>query len=451
MSDLPAVLDQLIVSLAAFSGLVMESMTRSLGWRFLDLGRRLERAQQTTCLIASMLEHQQDVPGQLLEALLEAADSSMTYRSRYLADLQVAAVLDLLLTDETNPRSVAYQLVAVAEHVDNLPRDRSQPQLGEEQRLAMTLLHNVRMTDVTALAEQYSLGHWEPLGRILEDIEERLPRLSDAIYHRYLIHAGPSRQLSDIRPEACAVRYKITHTTKYAYSEPAPVCHNEVRLTPREDARQRCEAHRLLIKPDPANLGGRVDYFGNRLNCFSILEAHRRLNVTAVTQLDVAAITAPDAAASPPWETVRDALRQDISAAGLANYQFVFDSPRVKSSSRTGRLRRRVLPAAAADRGSGARPDATDSRTIHLRSESDDGPHAAGGSVRLAPRRMPGFRPCADRLLAQAWDWPPAMSAVISAPRPPPGKPRLVGADASHAWVSVYCGEVGLGRLRSHE
>ena len=201
VSDLPAALDQLIVSLAAFSGLVMESMTRSLGWRFLDLGRRLERAQQTTCLIASMLEHQPDVSGQLLEALLEAADSSMTYHSRYLADLQVAPVLDLLLTDETNPRSVAYQLVAAAEHVEHLPRDRSQPRLGEEQRLAMTLLHNVRMTDVTALAETYSLGQWQPLGRILEEVEERLPRLSDAVYHRYLIHAGPSWQLSDIRPE----------------------------------------------------------------------------------------------------------------------------------------------------------------------------------------------------------------------------------------------------------
>ncbi len=125
VSDVPAVLDQLIIGLAALSGLVMESMTRSLGWRFLDLGRRMERAQQTTCLIASMLEHQQDVPGQLLEALLQAADSSMTYRSRYLADLQVAATLDLLLTDETNPRSVAYQLVAVAEHVESLPRDRA--------------------------------------------------------------------------------------------------------------------------------------------------------------------------------------------------------------------------------------------------------------------------------------------------------------------------------------
>ena len=201
IGDLPAELDRMIVSLAAFNGLVMESMTRSLAWRFLDLGRRLERAHQITGLIASLLEEQHDAGVQVLEALLEAADSSMTYRSRYLADLQVAAVLDLLLADETNPRSVAYQLAALVEHVEALPRDGAEPRLGEEQRLAATLHHDVRMADVTALAESYNLGNWEPLETLLEDIDGRLPRLSDAIYHRYLIHAGPSRQLSDFRPE----------------------------------------------------------------------------------------------------------------------------------------------------------------------------------------------------------------------------------------------------------
>ena len=70
----------------------------------------------------------------MLEALLEIADSSMTYRYRYLTTLQLAPVLDLLLTDETNPRSVAFQLVALAEHVENLPRDQAQPLLTAEQR-----------------------------------------------------------------------------------------------------------------------------------------------------------------------------------------------------------------------------------------------------------------------------------------------------------------------------
>lgn len=201
VSDLPAVLDRLIVNLASFSGLVMESMTRSLGWRFLDFGRRLERAQQIVSLVGSMLEQRQDLPGQLLEALLEAADSTMTYRSRYLAELQLAPVLDLLLTDNTNPRSVGHQLVALADHVAAFPRDNTLPQLAEEQRLAATLLHNVRMADVTALSEMYGLGQGEPLNRILGEIEEQLPRLFDAVYQRYLIHAGPSWQLSDFRPE----------------------------------------------------------------------------------------------------------------------------------------------------------------------------------------------------------------------------------------------------------
>jgi uncharacterized alpha-E superfamily protein len=200
MSDLPAVLDRLIVGLAAFSGLVMESMTRSLGWRFLDMGRRLERAQQVTGMVMSMLERHRSCPPQVLEALLASADSLMTYRSRYLSDMQVAAVLDLLVTDETNPRSLAFQLAALVEHVGLLPRDHSLPQLAEEQRLAMSLLHEIRMTDVTVLAEAYNLGQWEPLRQVLEEADQRLPRLSDALYHRYLIHSGPAWQLSDIRP-----------------------------------------------------------------------------------------------------------------------------------------------------------------------------------------------------------------------------------------------------------
>ncbi len=200
VSDLPSVLDRLIVGLAAFSGLVMESMTRSLGWRFLDMGRRLERAQQITGLITSMLERQRRCPAQVLEALLQSADSLMTYRSRYLADMQVAPLLDLLITDETNPRALAFQLAALVGHVESLPRDHSLPQLEQEQRLAMTLLHTIRMTDVAALAEAYHLGQWDPLGQVLKQADELLPRLSEAIYHRYLIHAGPAWQLSDIRP-----------------------------------------------------------------------------------------------------------------------------------------------------------------------------------------------------------------------------------------------------------
>ena len=127
LSDVLDLLEELVISLAAFGGLAMESMTRGPGWRFLDMGRRLERAAHTASLLDSTLTTVAGSEGPLLEALLEIADSSMTYRRRYLSSMQTAPVLDLLLADETNPRSLAFQLVALAGHVDHLPHDDSQP------------------------------------------------------------------------------------------------------------------------------------------------------------------------------------------------------------------------------------------------------------------------------------------------------------------------------------
>src|SRR4029453_18913363 len=102
-------------------------MTGGPGWHFLDMGRRLERAVYAVDLLRSMLVEVGEHEAAVLESLLEIAESAMTYRSRYLPPLQCAPVLDLLLIDETNPRSVLYQLRALAEHVEHLPRNHAQP------------------------------------------------------------------------------------------------------------------------------------------------------------------------------------------------------------------------------------------------------------------------------------------------------------------------------------
>ncbi len=120
-------LDLGIQRLAAFSGMGTENMTRSFGWRFLDMGRRIERSVQTSALLESLLDAGDPEDDGSLILLLEIADSFMTYRSRYLLTPQLAPVLDLLLQDETNPRSVAFQLAALAEHLAALPRDPAQP------------------------------------------------------------------------------------------------------------------------------------------------------------------------------------------------------------------------------------------------------------------------------------------------------------------------------------
>jgi uncharacterized alpha-E superfamily protein len=200
LSEVLSQIDQLIVDLSAFSGMAMESMTRTHLWRFLDLGRRLERALQTIAILRQALSDPGGVQPTLLQALLEIADSLMTYRSRYLTNLQLGPLLDLLLTDETNPRGVAYQLAAISDHLSALPRDHSGASYSSEQRLAIAALHSVRMMDVAALAEAHEAGDAGQLLLLLEQLESRLPEISDAISHRYLVHAATSHQFSEIRP-----------------------------------------------------------------------------------------------------------------------------------------------------------------------------------------------------------------------------------------------------------
>jgi uncharacterized alpha-E superfamily protein len=117
LASLHDLLSRIVITLSAFSGLVIESMTRGQAWLFLDIGRRIERATGLVTLLRSTITMPSDRESALLEAVLEIADSVMTYRRRYLATLQVAPVADLLLTDETNPRSVVYQLIGLTEHV----------------------------------------------------------------------------------------------------------------------------------------------------------------------------------------------------------------------------------------------------------------------------------------------------------------------------------------------
>jgi uncharacterized alpha-E superfamily protein len=201
-SDVLAMLNAMIVDLAAFSGLGMESMTRGPGWRFLDMGRRLERSLQSMNLLRSTLVTAQTDETPVLEALLEIADSSMTYRNRYQTAPRLAPVLDLLMTDETNPRSVGFQLVALADHAEHLPRDESEPMLNTEQRTMLAVLTGMRLADINSLATVDREGYRQNLDRLLTRVAQQLRSLSDSITHKYLVHAGPPRQLTEIRPVA---------------------------------------------------------------------------------------------------------------------------------------------------------------------------------------------------------------------------------------------------------
>jgi uncharacterized circularly permuted ATP-grasp superfamily protein/uncharacterized alpha-E superfamily protein len=195
-----ALLDRVITSLSALSGLAMESMTRGHGWRFLDMGRRLERALQLVSLLRAAFASGAEHEGALLETLLAVADSSITYRRRYLAGLHPAAVADLLLVDDSNPRSVLFQIVALREHLLHLPRDASQARLRPEERLALGALARLQLLDLVPACLPPAQGARPALHGILGEIESELSLLSEQLCSGYLNHALLARPLASALP-----------------------------------------------------------------------------------------------------------------------------------------------------------------------------------------------------------------------------------------------------------
>jgi uncharacterized circularly permuted ATP-grasp superfamily protein/uncharacterized alpha-E superfamily protein len=196
LSNALDLLDHSVMTLAAFSGLTMDSVTRGDGWRFLELGRKLERSMHTVNLLRNTLIFVGPSDSTMLEALLEIADSSMTYRRRYQGSVEPAAVIDLLLADESNPRALAFQLAAVAENIEFLPRDTDRTVRSREQRVMLQVMTAIRLADADKLAGVDEYGVRTELETLLTDTAKALPNVSDAVTQTYLIHLQPSRHLT---------------------------------------------------------------------------------------------------------------------------------------------------------------------------------------------------------------------------------------------------------------
>jgi len=238
------------------------------------------------------------------------------------------------------------------------------------------------------------------------------------------------------------MRLSVTHRTSYSYGDPVTTSHHEARLAPREGETQRTVAHELDITPTPEARRRRFDYFGNRTVHFSLSEPHRALTVIARSIVELRPTMAPDLRASPGWETVRDRLKADRRRDVLDAYAMTFDSPYIAAASELlafserfferGRpLLEAVQQLVASIHGEFTYdPRATDLATPLLdvlrerRGVCQDFAHLAIGCLRsrgLAARYVSGY------LLT----------------RPPPGKVKLVGADASHAWFATFVPEYG--------
>ncbi len=235
--------------------------------------------------------------------------------------------------------------------------------------------------------------------------------------------------------------YRIVHKTTYKYKHPVAFGNHSVYLAPHSQGRQRCESYKLLVTPEPATRSERTDFYGNRVSFFTIQEPHEELAIEghSVVTLD-GEVSWP--AQSMAWDEVARSLPLGLTSASLDAFQFVFESPRIKPKPEFAAY-------AAASFPSG-RPLAEALLDLTARIHRDFEFDSKATNVRTPPEQVLRQRKgvCQDFAQLQiaclrSLGLPARYVSGYLRTTPPPGQPRLIGADASHAWLSVYCPEAG--------
>jgi len=240
------------------------------------------------------------------------------------------------------------------------------------------------------------------------------------------------------------MRYRVTHDTEYRYAMPVNIGHNQVFLRPRDLAGQRCTHNVIDLEPSPGIANVRTDYFGNSTMVFTVQEPHARMLVTAVSEVDVTPPQPVIPGMSRAWELVRDGLRGDVSAGGLDALQFTFDSPMVAS----GATRPELIEYARESFPEG-RPilDGALDLTHRVYRDFEYDPTTTTVTTAVADVFAQRSGVCQDFAhleiaMLRGLGLPARyVSGYLRTFRGDNGDPALVGADASHAWLSVYDGD----------
>jgi len=238
------------------------------------------------------------------------------------------------------------------------------------------------------------------------------------------------------------VRFRINHVTRYLYEDPVSLCHNLAHLEPRDLPHQKVISTRLRVDPCPAVSSEHRDFFGNRVNYFCIQQAHKSLNVGVASEVEVLARDIPDFSASPPWEEVVSRLCSENGEEIVDARVFTLRSPYVPREpaaldyARASFTPGRPILEAATDlmeriyREFEFDPNFTTVATPiaevleHRKGVCQDFAHLGLACLRglgLAARYVSGY-----------------LETL-----PPPGQPKLQGADASHAWLAVLVPDIG--------
>jgi transglutaminase-like putative cysteine protease len=233
------------------------------------------------------------------------------------------------------------------------------------------------------------------------------------------------------------MKYTVVHETLYSYESPVVLSQQLLHLTPRVLEFQSMAEHRIEVEPAPAETGARHDYFGNPVTQIMLAAPHASLTVRAVSSIEVLARAAP--CATLPWEQVRDRLREGGGEALLEPMQFLFESPHVE-------FFRDLTAYAQPSFGKGrdlleATLDLT--RRIHADFKFDPKATSVSTPLREVLAKRRGV--CQDFAhfmigCLRALGLPARYVSGYILTAPPPGLPRLIGADASHAWTSLWCG-----------
>jgi transglutaminase-like putative cysteine protease len=239
------------------------------------------------------------------------------------------------------------------------------------------------------------------------------------------------------------MKLRVVHKTTYHYAEAVPSSHNEAHLAPRDGRAQVCLAHAVRISPKPNTTRERRDYFDNRTLYFGIHESHRSMEVVAESDILVRDREHSLLLDKTSWETTRDAVAYDRQPDSLAAYEFVFAS--------------RYVSAELAELAEFARPSFEPGRPlleavaelterIHSGLTYDTEATVASTPLTDVIRTRRGV--CQDFAHFQigclrAMGLPARYVSGYLSTTPPPGRPRLVGCDASHAWISTFLPNVG--------
>lgn len=414
------------------NGALWSAMRRDEALAFIRIGQHLERADLTCRMLAaraenSLTEGEDPYAEVRTMAVLRSLGAFQPFRRATPARPGREAALEFVLYDEAFPRAVAACLSEIRADLKRLP--------GNEAVLAACTEAAMRLSGAPVMGA--STGEVRSLATDQMQAVAAIHEAVDATYFRLRMVSDPPQLMTQGFPEEPAPRrtYRVVHTTIYRYDAPAEQSYNEAHLRPRRTDRQDCLVHWLDVDPEPSSAIDAVDQFGNTVSTFVVRGGFDVLRVTATSEVAVA--PAPEGVLTPPWETVRAVLERDRQAAA--------------SDARRFRAPSRLVPALpvfaeyATPSFRANRPFAD--AVVELCGRIHDDFTYDPGFTSVTTPLVEVFEArrgvCQDfahlaiaclRAMGLAARYVSGYMETVSAP----GEPRMVGADASHAWVSVY-------------